>query len=65
MTKDLVEKITAANAALFKTTARLLEAADEVKKDRQRLFRLLRQATPGDGSNSQRQQREGVTDAHR
>lgn len=49
MTKKLVEDITAANAALFRTTEKLLEAADEVKRDRQRLLQLLREAAEQKG----------------
>ena len=59
MSKKLVDKITAANASLFETTARLLEAADEVKRDRRRLLQLLRQATPPDDGAKRRQAEAG------
>lgn len=56
MTQDLVDKITEANASLFATTAKLLEAADEVKRDRRRLITLLKQATPENRTGTQQRE---------
>lgn len=55
MGTDLKEKITAANAAMFATTARLLKDADDLKRDRHKLLDLLRKAN----DQEVRRQREG------
>ena len=44
--RPIVEELSAANASLFGTMARLLDAADDLKRDRKRLLGLLRQANP-------------------
>ena len=45
-TTQVLADITKANASFFRSTAKLIEAADEVKADRIRLVTLLREVTP-------------------
>ena len=48
MTQELVEEIATANRQLLRTSATLIEAAEQLKQDRTRLIELLRQAKTTD-----------------
>lgn len=53
MTHELIIEIQNANAALFRTTDKLLRDAEELRRDREALLRLLREA-----ESTRQQQRE-------